>query len=114
MREVYELRNLPRPPAQGLAPLSYKWLTLNTYSGMMQSREQQTPGDSQVRPHSSIHVWFLLSISDVLRIGIWGFFLLTFYFRLKRVSYMILKMQIQVISCKEGENMIYALQINRR
>ncbi|XP_052706783.1 uncharacterized protein LOC128182226 [Crassostrea angulata] len=48
MREVYELRNLPRPPAQGLAPLSYKWLTLNTYSGMMQSREQQTPGDSQV------------------------------------------------------------------
>lgn len=48
MREVYEYRRLPRPPARGLAPLSYEWLTLNTYSGLMQSTEQQTPGDSQV------------------------------------------------------------------
>ncbi|XP_065925110.1 uncharacterized protein [Magallana gigas] len=48
MREVYEYRCLPRPPARGLAPLSYEWLTLNTYSGLMQSIEQQTPGDSQV------------------------------------------------------------------
>nr|XP_034330534.1 uncharacterized protein LOC105337149 [Crassostrea gigas] len=47
MREVYEYRRLPRPPARGLAPLSYEWLTLNTYSGLMQSIEQQTPGDSQ-------------------------------------------------------------------
>ncbi|XP_052707161.1 uncharacterized protein LOC128182523 [Crassostrea angulata] len=48
MREVYEYRRLPRPPARGLAPLSYEWLTLNTYSGLMQSIEQQAPGDSQV------------------------------------------------------------------
>ncbi|XP_052705153.1 uncharacterized protein LOC128180976 [Crassostrea angulata] len=47
MREVYEYRRLPRPPARGLAPLSYEWLTLNTYSGLMQSIEQETPGDSQ-------------------------------------------------------------------
>lgn len=48
MREVYEYCRLPRPPARGLAPLSYEWLTLNTYSGLMQFIEQQTPGDSQV------------------------------------------------------------------
>uniref|UniRef100_K1QRK8 Uncharacterized protein n=1 Tax=Magallana gigas TaxID=29159 RepID=K1QRK8_MAGGI len=47
MREVYEYRHLPRPPARGLAPLSYEWLTLNTYSELMQSIEQQDPGDSQ-------------------------------------------------------------------
>ncbi|XP_052705807.1 uncharacterized protein LOC128181448 isoform X2 [Crassostrea angulata] len=48
MREVYEYRRLPRPPARGLAPLSYEWLTLNTYFGLMQSTEQQDPGDPQV------------------------------------------------------------------
>nr|XP_034328031.1 uncharacterized protein LOC105332277 isoform X2 [Crassostrea gigas] len=48
MREVYEYHRLPRPPARGLAPLSYEWLTLNTYSGLMQSTEQQDPGDPQV------------------------------------------------------------------
>lgn len=63
MREVYEYRRLPRPPARGLAPLSYEWLTLNTYSGLMQSTEEQTPGDSQVRPlastHAAVQFWFL-------------------------------------------------------
>lgn len=48
MREVYEYRRLPRPPARGLAPLSHEWLSLNTYFGLMKSIEQQTPGDSQV------------------------------------------------------------------
>ncbi|XP_052705675.1 uncharacterized protein LOC128181350 [Crassostrea angulata] len=52
MREVYEYRRLPRPPARGMAPLSYEWLTLNTYSGLMQSTEQQTPGDSQVNANA--------------------------------------------------------------
>lgn len=52
MREVYEYRRLPRPPARGLAPLSYEWLTLNTYSGLMQSTEQQDPGDSQVNANA--------------------------------------------------------------
>ncbi|XP_052706749.1 uncharacterized protein LOC128182183 [Crassostrea angulata] len=48
MREVYEYRRLPRPPARGLAPLSYDWLTLNTYSGLMQSTEQLDLRDPQV------------------------------------------------------------------
>uniref|UniRef100_A0A8W8IQU9 Uncharacterized protein n=1 Tax=Magallana gigas TaxID=29159 RepID=A0A8W8IQU9_MAGGI len=48
MREVYEYRRLPRPPARGLAPLSYEWLTLNTYSGLMQSTEQLDLRDPQV------------------------------------------------------------------
>lgn len=62
MREVYEYRRLPRPPARGLAPLSYEWLTLNTYSGLMQSTEQQDPADSQVnanaqqRPDTEIEI----------------------------------------------------------
>ncbi|XP_065924483.1 uncharacterized protein [Magallana gigas] len=53
MREVYEYRRLPRPPVRGLAPLSYEWVTLNmTYSELMQSTEQQTPGDSQVNANA--------------------------------------------------------------
>eukprot|EP00105_Crassostrea_gigas_P041933 XP_019926081.1 PREDICTED: uncharacterized protein LOC109619730 [Crassostrea gigas] len=52
MREVYEYRCLPRPPARGLAPLSYEWLTLNTYSGLMQSTEQQDSGDLLVNANA--------------------------------------------------------------